>query len=257
MNQQNEKRSKRSVIIIILTAVVILGAAAIIAQCLLFGSASDKHPYLSAGDWFRTDETIGENLNITFTEDGEYSYSCDCGEPVGNSDVYDSYKYDAKKGIIKLSGPDGEKSEAKLVYCDQFYLCLVIDGSFTVFKNEKNLPEDQAHESAERYVPANAPLLAVLEFDSENKSLTVAPFNYDGDSRDLFEDAITDLEFSKNLDFYDVSVVEENGEAKVTKSPVMPYKYDLIGEDYTGGYITFDDEGRVTGAIFYGELIIQ
>lgn len=256
MNPTNSKRSKKSVAIIILAAIVIFGAAAVIVQCLIFGG-SDTHPFLSAGDWSHYDENIGENLNITFTEDGEYFYACDCGEPVGDSDLYDSYKYNAKSGIITLSGPEKDKAEAKLVYCDKNYLCLVIDGAFKLFENTEDPAYDDAHESAERYVPANSPLLTILSFDSENKSLTVAPYNYDGDSADLFKEAITDLEFAEQLDFYDVSVTVENGEARVTKSPVMPHRYSAIGEDYTGGYVTFDDEGRVTGAIFYGELIIQ
>ena len=256
MNSTNEKRSKKSAVIIILAAVVILGAAAIIAQCLIFGG-SDTHLFLCAGDWAHYDENIGENLNITFTEDGEYFYACDCGEPVGDSDLYDSYKYNSKTGVITLSGPENDKAEAKLVYCDKYYLGLVIDGAFTLFENIDVPVEDQPHESAERYVPANSPLLAVLAFDSENKNLTVAPYDYDGDAAELFEDAITDLEFAEQLDFYDVSVTVENDEAKVTKSPVMPYKYNLIGEDYSYGYVTFDDEGRVTGAVFYGELIIH
>jgi hypothetical protein len=257
MNQTNEKRSNKSILIIILAALVLIGAGVIIAQCLLFGSVNEPHPYLSAGDWAHYDEIIGENLNITFGEDGGYFYACDCGEPVGDSDIYDSYKYNSKTGVITLSGPENDKAEAKLVYCDKYYLGLVIDGAFTLFENIDVPVEDQPHESAERYVPANSPLLAVLAFDSENKKLTVAPYDYDGDAAELFEDAITDLEFAEQLDFYDVSVKVENGEARVTKSPVMPYKYNLIGEDYSHGYVTFDDEGRVTGAIFYGELIVQ
>ena len=257
MESTNEKRSNKSIIIIILAAVVLIGAGVIIAQCLMFGSASEPHPYLSAGRWAHYDEHIGENLNIRFSEDGEYFYACDCGEPVGDSDIYDSYKYNSKSGVITLSGPEDNKAEAKLVYCDKYYLALVIDGAFTLFENTDCPVVDQPHESAERYVPANAPLLTILAYDAESKSLTVAPYDYDGDAADLFEDAVTKVEFAEQLDFYDVSVKVENDEARVTKSPVMPYKYNLIGEDYSHGYVTFDDEGKVTGAVFYGELIIQ
>ena len=257
MDTTTQKPNKKPFIIIILLAAVLIGAGVIIAQCLMFGSASEPHPYLSAGRWAHYDEIIGENLNITFGEDGGYFYACDCGEPVGDSDIYDSYKYNSKTGVITLSGPDGEKAEAKLVYCDKYYLALVIDGAFSLFENTDCPVVDQPHESAAHYIPENAPLLAVLAFDSEKRSLTVAPYDYDGDAADLFEDAVTDLDFSEQLDFYDVSVRVENGEASVTKTPVMPYKYNLIGEDYSHGYVTFDDEGRVTGAVFYGELIVQ
>ncbi len=257
MNTQNENKSSNPIIIIILTAVILIGAAVILIQCFMLSGASDEHPYLGAGDWSRYDADIGENLNITFTEEGEYFYACDCGEPVGNSDVYDSYAYNAKTGVITLSGPDGEKAEAKLIYCDENYLGLVIDGAFALFHNLNSPAADDPHESAESFIPENAPALSVLGFNEDKKSLTVAPNNYDGDSADSFEDAICNIELADKVDFYSVSVTDDNGEASVSKTPVMPYKYDAIGEDYSYGYVTFDDEGKVTGAIFYGELVIE
>lgn len=255
MNAQN--KTNKSIIIIILMAVVLLGVGVILVQCYLFAGASDAHPYLSAGDWSRIDEVTGEGLNITFTEDGEYFYACDCGEPVGDSDLYDSYAYNAKTGIITLSGPDGEKAEAKLVYCDDNYLCLVIDQAFELFEDLDSPPAAEPHESALNMLPEASPALAILGFDKEKNTLTVAPGNYDRDAAESFKDAVTELELSERPDFYNVSVIIENGEARVSKSPIMPKSYAAIGEDYTYGYVTFDDEGRVNGAVFYGETVIE
>ncbi len=257
MNSANENRSNNPIIIIILTAVILIGAAVILVQCFMLRGASDTHPYLSAGDWARIDEVTGEGLNITFTEDGEYFYACDCGEPVGNSDLYDSYAYNAKTGVITLSGPDGEKAQAKLIYCNENYLCLVIDGAFTLFDNLNSPAADEVHESALNMIPENAPALSILGFDEDKKGLTVASYNYDGDAPELFKDAVCDLELADRIDFYSVSVTDDNGETRVSKSPVMPYNYAAIGEDHSYGYLTFDDEGKVTGAVFYGETVIE
>ena len=90
----------------ILMKYVIKISIAWIAMTLLFilsgcqtGTAS-KHPdFLTGHQWTyytNCDETI------SFGEDGSYCYYCACGNSVGNSDLFDSYKYKEEDSEIIL-----------------------------------------------------------------------------------------------------------------------------------------------------------
>ena len=54
-------------------------------------------------EWLFYDEVSTEHLCLNFGNDGYYSYHCQCGEPVGDSDLYDTYEYDEETNLITLS----------------------------------------------------------------------------------------------------------------------------------------------------------
>ena len=47
--------------------------------------------------WYHFDEVTGENEKMSFNEDGSFYWGCECGEPIGDSDLLELYDYDAKK----------------------------------------------------------------------------------------------------------------------------------------------------------------
>ena len=219
-------------------------------------SSADAGKYLVEGDWSRRDENLGEALNITFTKDGEYYYNCDCGEPVGNSDIYDSYEYDKETQTIKLSGCDGEKDEIKVLYADSNYLFLMIDGCAHIFNNSLSKSEEPYHKDAEPYMPRGASaLVAVLSY--EDGVLTIAPYDYDGDAKKMFTDRIYTLEADDDIYFHTVSVTVEN-EIEVYMEEFRLDDEDVshIGEYFTHGYMSIGEDGQVEQITFYGETII-
>ncbi len=217
---------------------------------------ADASKYLIEGDWSRYDDNIGEALNITFTEDGEYYYSCDCGEPVGNSDIYDSYSYDKESKTIILSCCDGEKDEIRIMYADDDYLMLSIEDEAHIFKNNNSKLNNAVHESAQQYVPeGESAVLTVLAY--EDGIFTVAPYNYDHDARRSFKDRIYTLEADDDIYFHWAAVTVENDE----EAYVEEYRLDKedishIGEYFTYGYLAIGEDGQVEQITFYGETWI-
>ena len=70
--------------------------------CAGFLGCSKQEVEFADKEWLFYDEVTSEHLVMYFGSDGTYSYHCQCGEPVGNSDIYENYKYNKDTGIITL-----------------------------------------------------------------------------------------------------------------------------------------------------------
>lgn len=219
---------------------------------------SDPSPcdFLTEGDWFKPDSITEENLIIRFHKNGEYAFFCECGEPVGNSDVYDHYSYDKEKNIIYLSGPESDIREIKVVYYDDHFLILNFKEEGTlIFRNKNNLADETLLGDAEKHI--NKPEMAfVTLLGFEDGLLTVAPFNYDRDSHKLFADNIFKIKASDSLKCKSVSVTVDNGVSDTEIKKLEESDHQFIGEYYSGGYIKFDSKNEISEIVFYGSLEI-
>lgn len=205
-------------------------------------------------DWVYYDHNIGEDLLIRFGEDGSYIYRCDCGEPVGDSDIYDSYSYDPQERIITLQGGE-ETEQIQVLYVDYNYLCLQFSDDTVTFRNRNTGIDDSVRECARQYIPTDAILcLTVLEYTDD--TLKVAPFEYDADASSLWSDMITTLPVAKDVEFISVSITEEGEKLEMLAVTLPESEYVHVGEYYTGGFLKLDKAGVITGVYFYGELII-
>ena len=84
--------------------------------------------------WTREAECDTESLR--FLANGEFTYSCACGNPVNDSDVVDSYSYDDTTKTFTLNcceEIDDMITEIKLVSCDEEKLELDFNGEIRVF----------------------------------------------------------------------------------------------------------------------------
>ena len=218
---------------------------------LFFFNKGDNCDFLINADWEYYDQNIGETIGITFTKDGNYFYNCSCGEPIGDSDLYDEYKYNAKKNIITLYGPDDYESEIKILYGDKFYLVLKFPEYTRVFKNEENKIQENFDETTVGLEKETSVLLAVLEF--KNNEIKVAPLNYDGDTKEMFEENIFSIKAAENATFENVTEKFVNGKrTERTQEDLNEKDYQYFGEYYTHGYTVFNDEGLIEKIIFYG-----
>ena len=249
-------KAKKGIIISIIIALVLIIGAVVAVILIKSSRKSDDCQFLINGDWTHYDSNIGENLNITFTEDFEYMYNCDCGEPVGNSDCYDTYSYDAEEKVINLSGPDDFKSEIKVLYYDDNFLCLLFDdGEVTFTNNNAQYSTEEVDIDAVKYVGEDTKAyLCLLDLDGEN--MTYAPSDYEADTKEMFEDYITELKASDDIKFSSVTVTIDNGEKTVDYFELTEADYPDIGEFYNIGYVGFNDKGEVTSMVFYGTIEI-
>ena len=84
-------------IIIIAIVIIILGIGSFLALKYHNKKEADKYndklsELITQNSWER--DGGGDTEHIYFSEDGSYGYYCLCGNPVGNSDAYDSCVYD-------------------------------------------------------------------------------------------------------------------------------------------------------------------
>jgi len=87
--------------------------------------------------WTRTTEADTEH--IKFRSDGGFSYYCDCGNPVNDSDICETYTYNDETKEIKLNC-DFIGSETidtiKIISVDKNILKLDFDGEIREFERE-------------------------------------------------------------------------------------------------------------------------
>ena len=92
-----------------------------------------KHSFVNTS-WTRDAEHDAET--IRFGEDGSFSYSCGCGNPVNDSDLCEGYTYDDATKTITLNcieTTDEMVTIIKIVKCDENSLHLDFDGEIRIF----------------------------------------------------------------------------------------------------------------------------
>ncbi|WP_426348919.1 hypothetical protein ACPWSR_14375 [Alloiococcus sp. CFN-8] len=242
--------------IIVLSMSLTIFTVVLVSMFFIIKAKFHEIEFLTDASWVRYDDNIGENINISFHENGEYFYNCDCGEPVGDSDIYDSYSYEPENYIITLSGPDGETSKIEVLYYDDNYLCLLFEEGTVTFKNEKASIDDEILSSAREYVGEEGkPFLSVLGF--ENGMVTLAPHNYDKDAADSFAEHIFEVKGSEDISFSSVSITIEGDKEAIEFIKLTEDDYTNIGEFYNVGYIEFNNKGEVGSVVFYGTTEIN
>lgn len=92
-----------------------------------------KYSFVNAS-WTR--EAEHDTETIRFAEDGSFSYSCGCGNPVNDSDLCEGYTYDDSTKTISLNcieKTDEMVTTIKIIKCDENSLHLDFDGKIIIF----------------------------------------------------------------------------------------------------------------------------
>lgn len=130
-------------IIIVAIIIIILGIGAFLALKYHNKKEADKYndklsELITQNSWER--DGGGDTEHIYFSVDGSYGYYCACGNPVGNSDSYDSYVYDKETNTIKLINSYGGKSELiKIKEVSELKLVLDFDGKEKTFYSKEGV----------------------------------------------------------------------------------------------------------------------
>lgn len=89
--------------------------------------------------WTRSTE--GDTEYIYFSSEGDFSYSCACGNPVNDSDLCEGYTYDEeKKGITLRCFETTEDMVTTIIVkkYDKDSIKLDFDGEIRTFKKDSN-----------------------------------------------------------------------------------------------------------------------
>lgn len=130
-------------IIIFIIALVVIGTGTFLTITKLKKEEEKKYndklsELITKTSWER--DGGGDIEHIYFSEDGSYGYYCSCGNPVGNSDAYDSYVYDKETNTIKLINSYGGKGDIiKIKKVDKLTLVLDFDGKEKTFYSKEGM----------------------------------------------------------------------------------------------------------------------
>lgn len=207
--------------------------------------------FLTEPEWIRGGNCAEQ---FTFGRDGHFAYWCACGNPVDDYDLYDTFEY--KDGVITVTG-EGMSADLNVIYRDENYLCLYLEAEkeCRVFVNSDYSGSANTEQDPYAFASNNWIELHILNYDGKN--LKAAPYNYDGDAKKEFEEYIRDIPVSEDIEFYDVTTVDDNGKVTTEHFKLDEENIGHIGEYFTAGYAQLDAEGRIKYMVFYGKTTID
>lgn len=238
--------------------VLVIGIVMAIAGCGSSRTDSEEDvTFLTMVEtWYHYDEVTGENEVMRFGEDASFYWGCECGEPIDNSDLLESYAYDKEKSVIKFyNGFDDFTVEAEVLNYSDYHLLLKIDGEI---KDYTYIEAGLDIEESEKYLSGYSGefnTLGILD-----GAVVLGPFNHDGDV-EYPDDAFMTCELAEDAEIYllDINTYIRDGEVishDVEYRPLETSETAAYMEQGTA-FIWFDDELKITKILFYGEVIVE
>ena len=226
------------------------------------GSEADKkqkgtYPeFLTNHDWEYNTLSCTEILH--FDETGGFSYYETCGNPVGNSDCYETYTYDEDKGVVTAYGYDDsvEDLEISVLRYTQDSLLVSIEGKIKEFYTYQDVPGviGDMYDKVEGY----SAYMAIG--DINDGMIETAPPNFDADAGGL--KLVRQEKLSETASFYYLNeeVIHVDGEEdKITTEFTELRREDVApSEDnsFSAGYVWYNDNLEITKIVYYGLLEI-
>lgn len=236
------------VLIVMLTSVLATG-------CI----GGDSHPdFLTQHEWIHFSS---DDETINFGEDGHYSYHCGCGEPVGNSDLFDKYSYDEDEAVIHLK-PSGDNDEIRVLRQEKSRLLLLVDGMVKEFMDGNDSMASDARPDEIGYDIDNVTMnfssyLFISELDG--RRAVTAPAGYDGDMPE-YEEYLLDERVTGDAEFYDwnLEIVQtENGEEPESSFRKLSREEaeKLVSGGSATGFVWYNEEAEIIKIVFFGSTL--
>lgn len=256
----------------LIAAVLILAQAAMLAGCVQDENTDEKTDETQQSselsedftdkEWLFYDEVTAEHLCLHLRSDGSYSYHCQCGEPVGDSDLYDKYEYDEETGVITLSNDyDDATDEIKVIDYNEYHLLLEIEDEikdFCLF--ELDSTSNFYSQDAESYLEGYESRCTVV--DIADGKIVYGPVNYDPEGP-YAEGPFVEYEMAENVPVFDLYIERYNS---IQDEQEYEEFYDVafteIGQEDIGyildagagaAFLWFDDELKIEKIVFWGE----
>ena len=216
-------------------------------------------------EWLFYDEVTSEQLCLNFGSDGIYFYHCECGEPVGNSDLYDRYDYNEEAKLITLfSSSDNATDQIEVLEYNTHHLMLRIDGEvkdFTTYEMDR-MSNFWSFEG-EEYISGYNCRCTVI--DIQEDKIICGPVEYDpeGINEDgpfeeyqIAEDVeISELYVKSYNSIQDDQEYEEYYEVIYNEMNLEEFE-SLLENGFASVFLWFDDELKVKKIMGYGQLSV-
>lgn len=235
-------------------------AFALAGMMALSGCAGDRlsemEIFMTGNQWYHFNQVAGENEKLTFGEDRLFMYNCECGEPVGNSDLYDTFHYEG--GNIILSGVDEEDWVVPVLTYSDYHMILNVDGQIIDFLNEEYAGEvPRIDMKYEELIDGYTGFYSVISAKDDVVTLNLP--GYDGDikeQRELKEEYVLD----ENCEFINMDIYREvsnDGDYKeVTVDELTSEEAKEFMEYGAAAFVWMDENLEVQKMMFWGERII-
>ncbi len=210
--------------------------------------------------WYYFDEVTGETEKMSFSDDGTFYWGCECGEPIGDSDLLELYDYDAKNKIIKLYNDyDDYSMEMEVLDYSDYHLLLRIDGEIKDYTySDPDVIGSLNVENTEKYLAGYDGVFHTTGGDEDSAILTL--HDYDGDA-EYPENAFKEYTFADDVEFYslDVKTSIKNEEVVSHNEDYMEIDKESAVVAMDGGsvFVWFDDDLKISKMLFYGAVVVQ
>ena len=210
--------------------------------------------------WYHYDEVTGENEKMSFGEDGEFYWGCECGEPIGDSDLLELYDYDADAGVIKLYNDfDDYSMNVEVVDFSDYHLLLEIEGEIKDFTNiDPDVPGALSIENPEKYVAGYSGEFHTISGDEDSVVLT--HFDYDGDV-EYPENAFKEYTFAEDVKFFSLNVQTRMKDDEIVRLDEEFTEIDkesaIVGMEGGAAFVWFNDNLEISKMLFYGAVTVQ
>ena len=238
---------KRKLTLILLLAMTIL----LLCSCgnSRKASAEDVEFLIEADCWYHYNE-VSCNEKMRFSDDFSFYWGCECGEPVGDSDLYELYDYDSETRTIRLYNDyDNSSMELKVLDYSDYHLLLEYDGEI---KDYLYIDPNLYIEESETYLSGYDLYATVIE--EENGSVILGPFNYDGDI-EYPDNAMKSYSLAENVQFFDLDV-ETTVKNDEEQTKVSYREIASCPEDASSVFVWLNSEMEIEKMVFYGALTV-
>lgn len=235
----------------------------VVALILVLCGCADKNkvdvPSLTGVErWYFYNEVIGESEVLTLREDGSFSYNCQCGEPIGDADLYDQYYYDLKNSNLHIYFDDEEYMDMKVHKINEHQLMVTSEDRIKVF-TPGFINDDMTYFGEEEHLSGYNGYFTVMSI--ADGKVKLAPFDYDGDV-EYAKEAFSEYDLAENAKFFDMQVntkMDDNGE--VHKTHYQEISKDeaasLLKDSTANGFVWLGEDFTVEKIVFYGQSIVM
>ena len=214
--------------------------------------------FLTEKGWEYQNNVCSEN--IWFGKDGAFSYYESCGNPVGDSDLYEEYSYDEETGIITVYPSEAGMDEIQIgvLRYDEKSLLLNFDEGIKEFCIDYSIPYLEAE--ANDYMKDYSSYAAIIH--REEDTIVTAPSYYDGDIAKHREKLQRQENLAKDVEYYELYIETMETEEEVTQNheytKLSDKEVDQLLEGTLGlGFVWYNDDVEIEKIVFYGEITIQ
>ena len=220
-------------------------------------ASKDDVKFLTKVDtWYFFNPQTFENEVISFSEDFNFYWGCECGEYIGDSDIYKKYDYDKdEQVIIVYNGYDNNKKRVKVIDYSDYHLMIELDGvikDFIPYATSYEFAEDDTGKYLDIIKGYNS---YVTTMEVQGSGLVVGPADYDGDL-EYFEEDFTTYMASKDIEFYNYSYEWINGKESVDYRK-MSMDEGLAAFESSSAFIWFNKNMEISKVMYYGSLIVS